>query len=281
MKRKHVIMVGLIALLLVALTGCVRSLEPSTVESELPTATLGESGVAAPTSDVMQQLEMFATQTVMASMGITGTIPIVPAEGTLVPGVDQQPAGGQPPTGGEQPAAGQPPAGGEQTAQPPAGGEQTAQPPAGGEQPTQAPAGSEPTATAVPPAAGEPSGELVVPTGIPTVTPPNSYTLHTGEYIYCIARRFDVNPTDLLALNGLTTSSYVYAGLELKIPQNGNPFPGQRSLMKHPAMYTVSSGETIYSIACQFGDVTPEAIAYANNLGEPYKLQSGQELIIP
>jgi hypothetical protein len=27
--------------------------------------------------------------------------------------------------------------------------------------------------------------------------------------------------------------------------------------------------------------VTPEAIAYANNLGEPYKLQSGQELIIP
>ena len=125
------------------------------------------------------------------------------------------------------------------------------------------------------------TAELVVPTGIPTIQPPNSYTLHTGEYIYCIARRFDVNPAELLAANGSNTASVVYAGLTLNIPQTGNPFPGQRAILKHPAMVTVSSGETIYSIACQYGDVTPEAIAYANNLQSPYTLQAGQQLIIP
>jgi LysM repeat protein len=228
-----------------------------------------------PTSDIMHQLEMFATQTVMATMGITNTVPIAPVEGTLVPGVDQQPAGGEQPTqapaGGEQPA--EPPAGGEQPTEAPAGGEQPTQAPAGGEQPTQAPAGGvQPT---------QPPAELVVPTGIPTIQPPNEYTLQTGEYIYCIARRFDINPADLLAANGLNTASVVYAGLTLTIPQTSNPFPGQRAILKHPATYTVNSGETIYSVACKYGDVTPEAIAYANNLQSPYTLQAGQQLIIP
>jgi len=31
-----------------------------------------------------------------------------------------------------------------------------------------------------------------------------SYMLHAGEYPYCIARRFDVDPDQLLAINHLT-----------------------------------------------------------------------------
>jgi len=283
MTKRQVLLIGLAALLMLALAACVRSLEPATVEEELPTATLGEGEVAMPTSDIMQQLEMFATQTVMASMGITGTVPMAPVEGTLVPGVDQQPETGEQPATGEQPEGGEQPATGEQPAgEQTAGGEQTTseQQPAGS---TETTGGSQPAATSQPASSGQQTsgGALVVPTGIPTITPPNSYTLHTGEYVYCIARRFDINPGELLSLNGLSPSSVVYAGLTLKIPQTGNTFPGQRSLLSHPTTYTVSSGDTIYSVACQFGDVTPEAIAYANNLQEPYKLQDGQELIIP
>lgn len=241
-------------------------------QEALPTAPGGvEEGEGVPTSDVMQQLEMFATQTVMASMGITTTLPGGAPVGTVVPGVEQQPVAGEqtPVAGGEQPAAGQqtPVVGGEQ----PAAGQQT--PVAGGEQ----------TAATQPPAQpAEQQPAVPAPqVAVPTVPVPNEYTLHTGEHVYCIARRFDVNPTELLSVNGLSTASVVFSGMVLKIPQTNNDFPGQRALIKHPTTHTVSSGETIYSIACQYGDVTPEAIVAVNSLTMPAKLQAGQQLYIP
>jgi LysM repeat protein len=121
----------------------------------------------------------------------------------------------------------------------------------------------------------------MVPVPSPTPGLPNTYVLKTGEHPYCIARRFNVDPIEMLRASGLGTNSTVYAGMELTIPQSGNPFPAERSLLPHPDTYTVSSGETIYSIACQYGDVSPEAIAFANSLSEPYQLSSGQQLHIP
>ena len=259
MKKNHLIKIGLIALLLVVLTACVRSLEPSVTQEALPTAPGGVAVVeeGAPTSDVMQQLEMFATQTVMASMGITTTLPGGAPVGTVVPGVGQQPPAGEqtPVAGGEQPAAGQ----------------QT--PVAGGEQP----AATQPPAQAVEQQPAVPAPQVAVP----TIPVPKEYTLHTGEHVYCIARRFDVNPSELLSINGLGNASVVFAGMALKIPQTNNTFPGQRALIKHPTNHTISSGETLYSIACQYGDVTPEAIAAVNSLTSPFKLQAGQQLYIP
>jgi LysM repeat protein len=107
---------------------------------------------------------------------------------------------------------------------------------------------------------------VVVATNTPVPQPtvqtskPASYTLHEGEFPYCIARRFNVNPDELLALNGLPDGQTFYAGLTLKIPQSGGIFPGTRALKTHPASYVVQSGDTIYSIACLFGDVDPANI---------------------
>ena len=97
-----------------------------------------------------------------------------------------------------------------------------------------------------------------------------------------LARRFDVDPSALLSLNGLSNGNIFYPGRTLKIPQTGS-FPGTRALRNHPASYTVaSSSESIYSIACLFGDVRPEAIVTANNLsGDNPDLTSGQQLSIP
>lgn len=68
----------------------------------------------------------------------------------------------------------------------------------------------------------------------------------------------------------------------LQIPQTGKPFPGERMQKAHPAIYTVSrAGETIYTIACEFGDVRPEAIAQANGLSLDSILLIGQQLSIP
>jgi len=114
---------------------------------------------------------------------------------------------------------------------------------------------------------------------IPTLTRPAEYTVKEGEFPYCIARRFDVNPEDLLSINNIGGS--VSPGTKLQIPQTGT-WPGDtRSLKDHPTSITVSSGDTIYSIACEFGDVTPEAIIAANKLSEPYDLTPGQTLQIP
>ena len=139
-----------------------------------------------------------------------------------------------------------------------------------------------PTATPIP-AQPQPTAVPAVVGNVPTVTPglPTTYTLQKGEFPYCIARRFNVNPADLMALNGLSSSGTVYEGLSLKIPQNGSKFPDGRALQAHPAKYTVAAGDTVYSIACKYGDVEPWAIGMANNLAAPYTLTAGAVINIP
>jgi LysM repeat protein len=121
----------------------------------------------------------------------------------------------------------------------------------------------------------------ILPTSAPVGTRPTNYPLHKGEFPYCIARRFDVDPDALLSLNGLSSGNIYYPNITLKIPQSGN-FPGTRALRNHPATYTVSSSdETIYGVACLFGDVDPAAIATANNISIDSALTVGKQLSIP
>ena len=110
---------------------------------------------------------------------------------------------------------------------------------------------------------------------------PSSYTLQAGEFPYCIARRFNVNPDDLLSANGLTGSSSVDPGMTLTIPQTGS-FPGDRAWHPHPDTYTVDTADaTLGSVACYYGDVTPQEIAAANGLSGSSTLSVGQQLSIP
>jgi LysM repeat protein len=116
---------------------------------------------------------------------------------------------------------------------------------------------------------------------IPTVTRPAEYTLKEGEYIYCIARRFDLDPADLLEANNLGENDLLSPGDTLQIPQIGSWEGAGRVRNPHPDTYTVDPGDTIYSIACYYGDVSPEAIIAVNELEEPYDLTPGQTLQIP
>jgi len=131
--------------------------------------------------------------------------------------------------------------------------------------------------TAVVPAATT----AVPPTAVPAGFRPASYTLHEGEFPYCIARRYNVDPTELLSMSGLSDGVMYSAGTVLRIPQSGS-FPGDLALRPHPTTYTVtSSDETFYSIACLFGNVTPEAIAAANGMSVDAALPVGKVLSIP
>ena len=111
---------------------------------------------------------------------------------------------------------------------------------------------------------------------------PNQWTLRKGEFPYCLARRFNIAPNAILSANGLSSSSVTYAGQTLRIPKDAGSFnAGNRTLKAHPTNYTVQSGDTVYSIACQFGDVFPQAIEDVNGLSGAYTIQVGQVLKIP
>jgi LysM repeat protein len=141
--------------------------------------------------------------------------------------------------------------------------------------------GASATATSLIPPTGAPTTPVVV-TPVPTTVRPATYTLQAGEYPFCLARRFNVDPVELLTLNGLTGNEGFYApGLVLKIPQTGNTFPGQRALRTHPTTYIIAVNDTIYKIGCYFGDVDPLAVAAVNHLVSPYALTVGQSLSIP
>ena len=120
----------------------------------------------------------------------------------------------------------------------------------------------------------------VVNTSVPVGSRPSSYTLQAGEFPFCIARRFDVDPEQLLTLSGLSDGVLYPPGTQLQIPQSGN-FPGSRALRNHPTTYSASAGETLYAVACAFGDIRPEDIATANGLSVSATLSAGQQLSIP
>lgn len=129
--------------------------------------------------------------------------------------------------------------------------------------------------------------ETATPTPEPTPEPvevettvPEKYTLREGEFPWCIARRFDINPIALLNFNGLAGSQYK-VGQVLSIPDNPGEFDGERMLASHPTTYNVKANETFYSIACLFGDVWPEEIAAANGMEVDEEPAAGSSIEIP
>ena len=132
------------------------------------------------------------------------------------------------------------------------------------------------------------------PTAIPTPTPtsaptptlqaltrPQSWAVQGGETVYCLSRRFDVDPGDMLSINNLYAGSMLNIGDVLLIPQTGSWPGGDRQILEHPDTWTVTAGETVYEIACAYGDVWPEHIIQANGLTEPYDLSGIETLQIP
>ena len=116
----------------------------------------------------------------------------------------------------------------------------------------------------------------------PTPTPgrPATYTVQPGEYLWCLARRFDVSIDALYSANGMNYQSQPAAGTVLNIPQSGS-FGATRARQAHPATYTVRAGDTMGSIACWYGDADPNTIYAANGLQPGSVITVGQVLQIP
>jgi LysM repeat protein len=138
-----------------------------------------------------------------------------------------------------------------------------------------------------------PTSTLAVPAGGSTSIPapsgprPPLYTLQRDEFPYCIARRFNVDPSDLLRASNLGSPDIYYAGMQLTIPQNSVWSVqewGPIELRSHPATYVVTGNAdtTVHGVACKFGNVYPDAIVQANaGISLSSTLTVGQSLNIP
>jgi len=243
MNPKRIVLLLALAVAVIRLAACELSASTPPPASPTPDSAM---------STLQSELSSIATQTAAAGGGVPVGTPQTPAGTPQTTPVAGTPGAETPATGQETPAEGETPTGGET--------------PAASEAPAEEPE--------------EPEEE---PVDFEFEEPPlpNNYTIQKGEFPFCIARRFDLDVSELLSLNGLGVNSLVSPGFTLKIPQTGNGFDGQRALADHPDTYSVSSGDTVYSIACLYGDVYPEAIAERNDLSKPYNLRAGQELAIP
>jgi LysM repeat protein len=126
-----------------------------------------------------------------------------------------------------------------------------------------------------------PPTQVIVYTATPGI--PSTYTMQLGDTVYCLARRYNLDPNAIINANPSLNPDAIRDGTTINLPQ-GPVWPeslGNRARNPHPGSYTVSSGETIYHVACYYGDVSPEAIAQANGLAAPYTLSAGQILSIP
>ena len=113
--------------------------------------------------------------------------------------------------------------------------------------------------------------QLIIPTTGSSGSNNQIYTVQSGDTLYSIARRFNTTVDEIKRLNNLT-SDILSIGQQLIIPATGSSGSNNQ-------IYTVQSGDTLYSIARRF-NTTVDAIKRLNNLTSDI-LSIGQQLIIP
>jgi LysM repeat protein len=137
---------------------------------------------------------------------------------------------------------------------------------------------------------------------------PATYLVRRGDSAFLIARQFGIDQATLLAANGITNPSRVYAGQTLVIPGTAAT-PDVAEAPSEPApvavdepqamadtaeeiladtaddgapaaTYTVKPGDSAFLIARQFG-VPQSALLAANGISNPSRVYAGQVLTIP
>lgn len=107
----------------------------------------------------------------------------------------------------------------------------------------------------------------------------DKYTVSTGDTLRSISQLHGISSAELLAANGLSWKTMMFAGQQLNIPASTSGTESAEvgeSITRH----NVASGETLEAIARSYG-VQPRAIMTANGLDRSSRLVVGQRLVIP
>ena len=129
-------------------------------------------------------------------------------------------------------------------------------------------------AATTPPAATVSAGALAV------AAAPAVYTVVAGDTVSAISGRFGLATASVLALNGLSWKSVIFAGQVLKLTTSG-AVPVLTAIASTPTTrYTIQKGDSIGGIAAKFG-LTTQTLLSANGLGWSSIIYPGQTVAIP
>ncbi len=121
---------------------------------------------------------------------------------------------------------------------------------------------------------------------------PTVHVVQRGEWIYSIARQYNVSPQAIVDANALENPGLLYAGQQLIIPCSETqpalvsvpvaaPAPEREVFVcENSPRHRVARGETLYGISRRYGASMDDLVA-ANHLVSPNVIYEGQELIIP
>jgi LysM repeat protein len=144
---------------------------------------------------------------------------------------------------------------------------------------TKTPKPAAPTATPAP----SPQPTLVVipmPTAVPGA--PGTHIVQPGEWLWSIARKYNVDPQAIAQANKLVDPGALQPGQTLIIPAPGSvaaptAAPGSTS---GQTTHVVQSGENLFRIALKYNR-TVQSVATANGITNKNLIYPGQVLIIP
>lgn len=91
----------------------------------------------------------------------------------------------------------------------------------------------------------------------------NYYTVTTGDNLYAIARKYNINPNLLASMNGMNLTDYIYPDQQLLIPKSGYSY------------YITADGDTLDTVANTF-KITKDKLLNDN---KTIYLLSGQLLV--
>lgn len=112
--------------------------------------------------------------------------------------------------------------------------------------------------------------------------PPTLYTVQQTDTLPDIAARYGLSTASLLALNGLSWSSPVFAGQVIKLTQSGPiaPASAAATTTPEPVVHVVQSGESLAAIADRYG-VRLDWLLASNGIGRDAIIYPGQQITIP
>lgn len=130
------------------------------------------------------------------------------------------------------------------------------------------------------------SSNVITPGQVLTIdvgSTPISYTVKKGDSLYSISKKFGISVVDLMNYNNLE-STVLQIGQVLQFTPKDSDLSGSITMPVYQS-YTVKKGDSLYSIAKQYG-VTVDEIKSANNLksnllqiGQVLKIKTGEETI--
>ena len=113
---------------------------------------------------------------------------------------------------------------------------------------------------------------------------PGDYPVSSGDTIYSIAWKYELDPFELARWNNIPSPYRIYPGQRLKMKpgQSGAnaksaSSSNRSSSGRRPDSITVRKGDTLYGLAQEY-DISARQLASVNGLKSPYTIQPGQTL---